>query len=105
MIQTTLYFGRNISFDGELQGEVKEISWELFKIRSINIRFDEYTELRGHGAWEGAQEQTFVLIIIWDDTVVSSKSNDKIQQIRRDYCEDFLQNCVLRVDQKVEVVR
>ncbi len=105
MIQTTLYFGRNITIGGQLNGTVSKASWEFFKIRSVDNRFNGYTELNGSGSWEGLSEKTFVLIIIWDDLSFSSEFSRKIQEIRREYCRDFYQDCVLRIDQKVEVIR
>lgn len=103
MIKTELYFGRTIQLMDNEKAHVSDEAWEIFKRNFVDDKFNAYTELDGVGAWCGSQEKTKILIFIWEDNSAKKVYNEYLDQMRVDYCREFDQESVMRVDHKVEV--
>jgi hypothetical protein len=100
-VQDTLYFG--MSKPG---GTVSQQEWQAFVDTQVTPRFpDGLTQWEAKGQWREAgkptdKEDSRVLQIVHGE---SAEAESKIQAIRQEYRNEFLQSSVLRVKSGVLV--
>ena len=98
--RTELYFG---TARGEHQPPVSEAEFQGFLDNYITPAFpDGLTLLKGLGQFRGAnnvtiEEESFLVILLYP-AAARRESSGKIEQIRKDYREQFGQESVLRSD-------
>jgi len=98
--RTELYFG---TARGEKQPPVSEAEFQGFLDNYITPAFpDGLTLLKGLGQFRGAnnvtiEEESFLVILLYP-AAARRESSGKIEQIRKDYREQFGQESVLRSD-------
>lgn len=98
-LRTELYFGRSIPGGGGVSTE----QWEKFLAEVVTPRFpDGFTIVPATGQYRGndrsiIKEQSEILIFFYPASRRVSSSR-KIEEIRRTYKRQFMQESVLRVD-------
>ena len=97
MIKTELYFGRNIDLSkltaaDRIQRDrsyVQKYEIDEFLSDIVSPRFPGFTVFHGQGYWQGKPEDSFVVVILGDDTEHTHDSiNDIINYYKRTYYQD-----------------
>lgn len=101
MAQTTLYFGMSRT-DGP---NMTQAQWQNYVNKQVTPRFKNgLTVFKGRGQWLGAdgkiaKEPSRALMLIYPKG--DQTSQQKIEQLRKIYMQQFHQESVMRIDQKV----
>lgn len=104
-VRVDLYFGRDLHGTGTVGDE----DFHAFEIASIAPRFpDGYTITQARGHWRGpgnvdTDEPSLVLTVLFPPPITRESIDARIEPIRREYCERFAQDAVMRVDTDVDV--
>lgn len=94
--KTSLYFGLSRP-DG---GVVTEAEFQAFLDASVSPYIQGYTIYEARGVWVGDSEDSRVLEVIYQR---SGNDSEDLDEIARRYCDQFHQQAVLRVDDRVRV--
>lgn len=107
-IETRLFFGLGNEFVGlreEIPLDTPGVDWETFLHTDVVPTIGhKFTVLRGEGCWEYAEngetvrESSRVLLLVHPDT---AEINEKLESLRRKWCERYHQESVLRVSSEV----
>jgi len=102
--QVELYFGRRTQ--GRL---ITEPEFHDFVLKSVRPRLPGgYTITQGTGFWtspsgEQVDEETTILMVAFPRETPAGVINQSIDPIRREYCAQFAQQSVLRLDTLVNI--
>jgi hypothetical protein len=98
MVRTELLFGLARG-DGP---DISDAEFRAFIDEVVSPRFpDGFTILEGHGQWRSAEdgqvrrERSRVILLVG---ALTADTDERIELVRRTYCERFGQESVLRVD-------
>lgn len=98
MIKSELYFGRTITWEDGTEDQVTHMNWIGFLKEVVDRFYDGYTYFDAFGSWKGTREESFVLVVLhensYDDAV-------KIDKIIDEYKTLYNQESVLLVKSEV----
>ena len=94
-IKTSLYFGMSRP-DG---GTVTEAEFQQFLDAEVSPQLEGFTLYAARGMWQGGGEDSRVLEVIYR----RGEEDGDLAEIARDYCSQFNQSAVMRVDVPVRV--
>jgi len=98
--ETRLFFGRDIKTSSDYEETyVTDDMWNEFMDEIVAKSFDGFTVMDAVGYWQGARENSKIILFIYPNDEEAESNLEKINLIARNYAIKFHQEAVMKTNE------